>query len=239
MERLTIDEVIAHCDRQTARMEAICKPSFFEEASLSSDWIKRYWEHKQVASWLKELEYRREAARSMPAVKMVEYEGEWVPVECCTFTNPLTSGGESYIDDAETPCNNCDGECSACVIQRVMDDYARVTGQTWNKPYIPETVNGLIENATAVSELFASCGFSAENMKNKSETSNEITYADLREEAKKHLSVEIKDYRPASGMFIPGMSQDEEIPYAIVCWLEDDSEIIYIKSAKGNGLWRK
>lgn len=75
---------------------------------------------------------RRQTAVT-PAVKMVEYEGEWVPEECCTFTNPLTSGGESYIDDAETPCSNCDGDCSTCVIQRVMDDYARVTGQVATK----------------------------------------------------------------------------------------------------------
>ncbi len=66
-------------------------------------------------------------------IKMVEFdEGVWVPEECCTMTNPLTSGGESVPDDVELPCEGsetCAGECSECIIQRVMNDYAGCTGQ--------------------------------------------------------------------------------------------------------------
>ncbi len=66
-------------------------------------------------------------------IKMVEFdEGVWVPEECCTMTNPLTSGGESVPDDVEMPCEgstSCTGECNECVIQRLMNDYARCTGQ--------------------------------------------------------------------------------------------------------------
>lgn len=66
-------------------------------------------------------------------IKMVEFDdGEWVPEECCTMTNPLTSGGESVPDDVEMPCEgseNCTGECSECIIQKIMNDYARCTGQ--------------------------------------------------------------------------------------------------------------
>ncbi len=62
-------------------------------------------------------------------IKMVEFEGVWVPEECCTMTNPLTSGGESVPDDVEMPCEGCTGECNECVIQRLMNDYARCTGQ--------------------------------------------------------------------------------------------------------------
>lgn len=76
----------------------------------------------------------------VPEVRMVEYEGDWVPKECCSFTNPMTSGGKRYVDDAETPCGSCDGECSACVIQRIMNDYARVTGQAVEKKFTGASV---------------------------------------------------------------------------------------------------
>lgn len=57
-----------------------------------------------------------------------------------------------------------------------------------------------------------------------------LTYGDLREEAGKRISGEIIDYRPASGIFIPGMDETEEIPRAIICWLKDGSRMIYIKA---------
>lgn len=47
------------------------------------------------------------------------------PRECCTFTNPLTSGGKSVVDDVELPCGaDCENECSNCVIQKIMNEYA-------------------------------------------------------------------------------------------------------------------
>lgn len=97
---------------------------------LMNDVRKTITEKSGVMDWINLISQQTAVA---PVVKMVEYEGEWIPEECCTFTNPLTSGGERYIDDAETPCSNCDQECSECVIQRVMDDYARVTGQAVDK----------------------------------------------------------------------------------------------------------
>lgn len=172
MERLTIDEVIAHCRRHTKNMEERATPLFFNEADLSSDMVKQYWEHKQVADWLEELKVRRAASKA-PAIKMVEYEGEWVPEECCTFTNPLTSGGESYIDDAETPCSNCDQECSECVIQRVMDDYARVTGQAGGGYHAPKTMSDFVGNATVASSVFLGCGSTAEAVLKAASAANE------------------------------------------------------------------
>ena len=65
-------------------------------------------------------------------IKMVEFdEGVWVPEECCTMTNPLTSGGESIPDDVEMPCEgseSCTG-CGNCIIQIIMNEYALYTGQ--------------------------------------------------------------------------------------------------------------
>lgn len=52
----------------------------------------------------------------------------YVPKECCYYTNPLTS--ESEIDDVDMPCGaDCEGECSRCVIQKIMNEYAALTGQ--------------------------------------------------------------------------------------------------------------
>lgn len=56
----------------------------------------------------------------------------------------------------------------------------------------------------------------------------ELTYKDLLEEAKKIINQTIVDYRPACGLFIDGMDDCEQIPCAIICWLENGNEVIYI-----------
>lgn len=59
-----------------------------------------------------------------------------------------------------------------------------------------------------------------------------MTYAELLNEALQHITSRIVDYRPACGMFIDGMDDHEQIPRAIVCWLENGSQIIYINNDK-------
>lgn len=61
-----------------------------------------------------------------------------------------------------------------------------------------------------------------------------MTYQELLEEAKAHISSEIVDYRPACGLYIKGMDDCERIPNAIVCWLENGSKIIYISNKEGD-----
>lgn len=55
MERLSIDEVIAHCNRQTKDYERLNGKTELENADISLNFIKQYWEHRQVAEWLKQL----------------------------------------------------------------------------------------------------------------------------------------------------------------------------------------
>ena len=64
-------------------------------------------------------------------VKMMKLDDDtYVPSECCTMTNPATSGGKSEIDYLDMPCaGDCSGVCSKCVIQRIMNEYAELTGQ--------------------------------------------------------------------------------------------------------------
>lgn len=58
MERLSIDEIIEHCERKTKLYEEVGKNIDFETTELT-DAIKEYWEHKQVKEYLEELkEYR-------------------------------------------------------------------------------------------------------------------------------------------------------------------------------------
>jgi len=63
----------------------------------------------------------------IPSVSMIQLEdGNFVPKDCCTFTNPITSGGKSYIDDINLPCGaDCSGECEKCIIQHIMNEAER------------------------------------------------------------------------------------------------------------------
>ncbi|MDE6052768.1 MAG: hypothetical protein K2G55_03200 [Lachnospiraceae bacterium] len=64
-------------------------------------------------------------------VQMIKNDGgHYIPMECCSMTNPRTSGGVSEIDDIELPCGaDCGNECDKCIIQRIMDEYAEITQQ--------------------------------------------------------------------------------------------------------------
>lgn len=53
--KLTIDEVIEHCRKTCERAELMAQ---LRDAEITS---KQYWEHKQVAEWLKELKQLRGA----------------------------------------------------------------------------------------------------------------------------------------------------------------------------------
>ncbi len=68
-------------------------------------------------------------------VEMVQMEdGSCVPKEWCGFTNPLTSGGKSEIDDIDMKCfGECEGECESCDLQKVFNEYAELTGQVTRK----------------------------------------------------------------------------------------------------------
>lgn len=54
MERLTIDEIIEHCDRKTEMYEKACDVKYLETTVMNNP-IKEYWEHKQVAEYLRKL----------------------------------------------------------------------------------------------------------------------------------------------------------------------------------------
>ena len=60
MGKLTIDEIIGHCERKTELYEQMVGKERLETTPLISSTIKEYWEHRQVAEYLKKLkEYQQ------------------------------------------------------------------------------------------------------------------------------------------------------------------------------------
>lgn len=64
-------------------------------------------------------------------IKMIRVYGDmYVPREYCTFTNPVTSGGTEKVDYVDMPCENgCNKVCENCTLQKIMNEYARLTRQ--------------------------------------------------------------------------------------------------------------
>lgn len=71
MERLTIDEIIEHCDRKTEMYEKACDVKYLETTTMNNP-IKEYWEHKQVAEYL----------RKLKAYEDLEEQGRLVVLPC-------------------------------------------------------------------------------------------------------------------------------------------------------------
>lgn len=60
-ERLSVDEIIDHCERRVAALEDIFgKEKILQMPIQGAAVSKEYWEHKQVADYLKELRAIRE-----------------------------------------------------------------------------------------------------------------------------------------------------------------------------------
>ena len=61
MERLSIDEIIAHCKRNVEKNEKTMSREQFETGNMDSCFMKEYCEHRQVAEWLEQLKAYRDA----------------------------------------------------------------------------------------------------------------------------------------------------------------------------------
>lgn len=59
MNKLTIGEIIEHCKRKIARYEQLNGIKTLENADISNSFIKEYWEHRQVAEYLEEIQQYR------------------------------------------------------------------------------------------------------------------------------------------------------------------------------------
>lgn len=84
MERLTIDEIIEHCDRKTGMYEKACDVKYLETAVMGNG-IKEYWEHKQVAEYLRKLKDYEDAEEQGRLIKLPCKVGDVVYVVTSPF----------------------------------------------------------------------------------------------------------------------------------------------------------
>lgn len=69
MERLTIDEIIEHCNRNSKNYERNVPLDVLQSQPLTNT-TKLYWEHKQVSEYLKELKQYRDLEEQGRLVKL-------------------------------------------------------------------------------------------------------------------------------------------------------------------------
>ena len=84
MERLTIDEIIEHCDRKTGMYEKTCDVKYLETAVMGNR-IKEYWEHKQVAEYLRKLKEYEDLEEQGRLIKLPCKVGDKIFIDFAGF----------------------------------------------------------------------------------------------------------------------------------------------------------
>lgn len=80
MERLTIDEIIEHCNRNSKNYERNVPLDVLQSQPLTNT-TKLYWEHKQVSEYLKELKQYRDLEEQGRLLKLPCKVGDTVYVD--------------------------------------------------------------------------------------------------------------------------------------------------------------
>lgn len=106
MERLTIDEIIEHCGRKTGMYEKVCDVKYLETAVMSNG-IKEYWEHKQVAEYLRKLKDYEDLEEQGRYIKLPEKVEETEYRECV---------------HTRTKCHHENCKCSECPLTELFCD---------------------------------------------------------------------------------------------------------------------
>ena len=107
MERLTIDEIIGHCNRKARMYEKACDIKYLETTAMSNS-IKEYWEHKQVAGYLKKLKDYEDAEEQGLLLRLPCKVGDKVYQICENFIEPCTVDTiflGTYMDRNGNWCN--------------------------------------------------------------------------------------------------------------------------------------
>lgn len=99
MGKLTMEEVIGHCERTVERFEKQMSREALEKRPIEEIFMKEYWEHRQVAEWLEELQ----------ALKDKQEQGLLIEL-------PVPEGTTVYIfeDDCSGDVCDCNGDCENC-----------------------------------------------------------------------------------------------------------------------------
>ena len=134
MERLSIDEVIEHCKRNTQSFERAekdrvrlgGKPKNFETDDMSDNVMKKYWEHRQVAEWLEQLKSYKDAKENGLLLKLP-----------CKVGTHIYIINHYWIDEGHicglAECDDVD--CACFKVYEDPDTYTMVAfnefGQNW------------------------------------------------------------------------------------------------------------
>lgn len=116
MERLTIDEIIEHCDKKTRMYEKACDIKYLETTTMNNP-IKEYWEHKQVAKYLRQLKDYEDLEEQGRLVKLPCKVGDTV---YCIF-NRYTKCTFNNEEFDECSCQGCEYECDSKKENYVQD----------------------------------------------------------------------------------------------------------------------
>lgn len=103
MSRLTMQEVIEHCERTVKGYE-------WTRTEQERENIKRYWEHKQTAEWLKELQHYKDLEEQGGLIEVIRCK------DCIRHSDEYEVGadGISWCDEHERLTDD-DDYCSYAV----------------------------------------------------------------------------------------------------------------------------
>lgn len=123
MERLTIDEIIAHCKRQIQRYDDRYGAEYFETASIEEYTTKEYWEHKQVAAYLEELKEYRIAEDAGLFFRLPCKEGDTVHAIVKAYDCPYGYSQERCPMGGYVDCDSCPYEAEKLSVEKIGFDY--------------------------------------------------------------------------------------------------------------------
>lgn len=107
MEKLTIDEIIGHCERKTEQYERFYKREYLETMPLTSSAIKEYWEHRQVAEYLRKLKDYEDLEEQGKLVKLPVENDATVHRECGNIIKVSHDAGIMNNNNAPNYCSKC------------------------------------------------------------------------------------------------------------------------------------
>jgi len=129
MEKLTIDEIIGHCERKTEQYERLFGKERLETTPLISSTIKEYWEHRQVAEYLRKLKDYENLEEQGRLVKLPVENDATVHRECVHIKS--TCYHENY-------------KCSECPLTELFcDEFYKAIDRCYEEAYASGCLAGM------------------------------------------------------------------------------------------------
>ena len=128
MERLTIDEIIEHCGRKTGMYEKACDVKYLETAVMGNG-IKEYWEHKQVAEYLRKFKEYEDLEEQGRLLKLPLLNSEAEQRECV---------------HTKATCHHKECKCSECPLTELFcDEFYKAIDSCYTEAYASGCLAGI------------------------------------------------------------------------------------------------